>query len=79
MLTLKRHYAVSVTLQLTGIAVIVLAKKADGTPFSLTETGKKGVNQIGFSLLLAGGLSHYAAHGRTIGRAVKGLKRMVKK
>lgn len=79
MITLKRHYAISVSLQLTGLAVIALAHKADGTPFALTETGKQGVKQIGFSLLLAGGISHYAAHGRSIGRAVKGLKRMVKK
>lgn len=81
MITLKRHYALSATVQIIAIAVLVSSKAKNKTTgkFIFTQEGQKGIGHIGMSILIVGTAIHYTAHARLISRGAKALYRVVKK
>ena len=81
MITLKRHYAISASIQTVSLVVLASAKAKNKTTGKLifTPEGQKGIHMIGMGILVVGSVIHYAAHARLIGRGTKALYRVVKK
>ena len=81
MITLKRHYAISASIQAASLAVLATAKAKNKTTGKriFTPEGQKAIRHVGLSILVVGSLVHYTAHARLIGRGVKKLAKVIRK
>lgn len=78
MITLKKHYAISTAVQVTGILIILSsnAKGKDGK-YIFTPEGKNNLLNIGTGFAAVGGVLHWAGHARVIGRFGKYISNKV--
>ena len=80
MITLKRHYTISASIQAVSLVVLASAKAKDKTgELIFTPECQKVIHLVGMGILVVGSITHYAAHARLIGRGTKALYRVVKK
>lgn len=78
MVTLKKQYAIAMSLQATAIAMIAASELARG-PYKMTENGKEGVRGIAKVVYITGATMHTAAHIRLAYRCSRYLLKKVTK